>query len=385
MKHIILLSGKARHGKDTFAHLLNDFVKTQRVGFADLLKCNAIKQGWSGKKDDAGRLFLQQYGALGREKDPDIWIKKALRCIRKNCFYPIDEQERTKIIMSGQDPAEIPEEARVITITDCRFPNEIEVVKNWGEKRGYNVHTIRINRLKYDNGLSTQAQADPSETMLDDYPFDFKFLNISGDMGCLQSQIGFLVSHLGLEQKEKSFGIYKADEADGIVKNIQGKQVLTLDFDDTLLEKTGDLNYNILWQKIMSIKNVMPIIVTSRKENPGKEIFLLCKKLGITPHSVIYDAGKKDILKKIKPIAHFDDDIEVGKMCTEAGIPSFITGAFASPEYIKKWGQSIVDKGEMDYYTRTLGLPAEEIMRQKQLIRANEKTDHTLPIGYPVR
>ena len=52
-------------------------------------------------------------------------------------------------------------------IPDCRFPNEAErMMANFDTK------VLRIYRPNFDNGLSTEQQAHPSETAMDCYNFD---------------------------------------------------------------------------------------------------------------------------------------------------------------------------------------------------------------------
>ena len=143
MKHLILLSGKAQAGKDTFADSIASF-GFERYAFADALKHEALSGGWDGIKDFKGRLLLQELGSVWRKYEPDHWILRLQESIMHD---------------------------RAV-ITDCRYRNEIRVMTDWGLERGYKVITVRIDRPGHDNGLPLEAKAHPSECELDDEGFD---------------------------------------------------------------------------------------------------------------------------------------------------------------------------------------------------------------------
>ena len=78
---IVCISGKAQHGKDTTAKLLEETLKAQgnRVliaHYGDLVKyvCKTFF-GWDGKKDEKGRTLLQRVGTDKiRAVSPDYWV-----------------------------------------------------------------------------------------------------------------------------------------------------------------------------------------------------------------------------------------------------------------------------------------------------------------------
>ncbi len=151
MKPIILLfSGKARHGKDTSVdYLLSKINKDKergiRISYGDYLKyvaTNIFK--WNGEKDDAGRSLLQKIGVDFREKNPNFWVNNAI-----NLVEVLDDSYE------------------YVLISDCRFENDI---KRWIEC-GYKVITIKVCRDNFDNGLTEEQKAHPSETGLDNFDF----------------------------------------------------------------------------------------------------------------------------------------------------------------------------------------------------------------------
>lgn len=81
MMKILLISGKAQHGKDTTAGMLKEQLESDgyRVliaHYADLLKfiCRQYFD-WNGEKDEAGRHTLQYVGTdIIRKEHPDYWV-----------------------------------------------------------------------------------------------------------------------------------------------------------------------------------------------------------------------------------------------------------------------------------------------------------------------
>jgi len=77
---VILISGKAEHGKDYVGNMIVKYLQSQGkrvmvMHFADMLKyCCKQYMGWDGNKDEAGRRILQQVGTdwrIGRNER--IW------------------------------------------------------------------------------------------------------------------------------------------------------------------------------------------------------------------------------------------------------------------------------------------------------------------------
>lgn len=145
---IICISGKARHGKDITATFLSEALETRGykvlvTHYADLLKyiCKTFFD-WDGKKDEYGRDLLQIVGTdVIRKKDPDFWVK-FIRDILQ--FFP----DRWDYVI----------------IPDCRFPNEIDVIK----KTFSDAIHIRVIRPDFESPLTPEQQAHISETALDD-------------------------------------------------------------------------------------------------------------------------------------------------------------------------------------------------------------------------
>lgn len=177
---VFCISGKAGHGKDTFANILSNKLmeKDQRVltiHYADLLKWMCQKLfDWDGVKDDEGRHLLQYVGTnVIRKQNPDFWVGFVADVLG---FFG-DEWD-------------------YVLIPDCRFPNEIEFLRS----RGFDVTHIRIVRSGFKSALSAEQKAHPSETALDDYPVDVVIRN----NGTLDELYDSVVVHT------------KGDDSDGI-------------------------------------------------------------------------------------------------------------------------------------------------------------------------
>ena len=153
MTTVILVSGKAEHGKSLFAHYLtskyeSEGKKVLRVAFAKYLKFIAEEYyEWDGEKDEEGRELLQQVGTdTIRKREPNFWADSLFALV--------------EVLAPDFD---------YIIADDCRFPNEVEVFKN----SNLNTIAIRVIRLDYENSLTNSQRLHPSETALDSHEFDY--------------------------------------------------------------------------------------------------------------------------------------------------------------------------------------------------------------------
>lgn len=115
------------------------------------------------KKDERGRKFLQDLATVVREYNSNTWIRILGDLIE-------DEDYPDKVV-----------------VTDCRYLNEIQLMKQWSLIHNYKVTTIRIERPGFDNGLTEAQKNHTSETELDNYPFDYVIKNSGtiGDLMCI--------------------------------------------------------------------------------------------------------------------------------------------------------------------------------------------------------
>lgn len=174
MKHVIMINGKKRSGKNFVAELWNGYftevcgLKVKEVSFAYHLKNDVcIMLGITmeeleyhkeigtefqvGDKKFSIRTILQNYGTeVRRREDDDIWIKRAMPDITDN-------------------------DADIILITDWRFENELVKVKDilfedYSEE--FIVHDLNIQ-----NSNVVNEDAHASENDLNDFKFTYMIRN----------------------------------------------------------------------------------------------------------------------------------------------------------------------------------------------------------------
>lgn len=152
---VICISGKAQHGKTTTANCLFDcYKKTGHkvlfTNYGDLLKYIAKAFfNWNGEKDEAGRTLLQSLGDRFRNYDRDYFVKFIVDVLKAN-----------------------PKKWDAVLIGDCRFPNEIEIMK-----KNFDTVAVRVDRGDFTGGLTDEQRKHISETALDNYVFDYVIKN----------------------------------------------------------------------------------------------------------------------------------------------------------------------------------------------------------------
>lgn len=172
---VILISGKAGHGKDTTADFLKSALEADGnsvlvTHYADLLKyiCKAFF-GWDGVKDEQGRSILQRVGTdVIRAQRPDYWvdfITDVLELFRGEWDY--------------------------VLIPDCRFPNEVDRIR----RAGFDTVLLRVLRENFESPLTPEQQAHPSETALDDVEPDYCIHN-DGSLEHLRDAISEWITEL---------------------------------------------------------------------------------------------------------------------------------------------------------------------------------------------
>ena len=159
--HIYLISGKARHGKDTIADIILNNTNGAKIPLAKTIKQYAKDYfGWDGKEETKPREFLQRIGTeVIREdlNDPDFHVRRTCEDIR--------------VLSKFFD---------VFIVPDCRYPNEIEgFIDCFGED---NVTSIRVTRPNFNNGMTEEQNNHKSEISLDNYKnFNYSISNTSYD------------------------------------------------------------------------------------------------------------------------------------------------------------------------------------------------------------
>lgn len=142
------------------------------------------------------------------------------------------------------------------------------------------------------------------------------------------------------------------------LNSLKSYVVVTSDYDDTFIEKTGKYCQRLLMFKALcESMSVKFIIVTSREQlkfdpptqKPWDDLVDYVSTLGVVPYAIVYNAGDKStILKQLNAVCHFEDDILTAQKCLKEGIPVWYTGEYLDPEYQDKWLDAVGK--EIKYY-----------------------------------
>ena len=153
---VCCISAKARHGKDTAAAMIAEYLESKGkkvliTHYADLLKFICKNYfGWNGDKDEKGRTLLQYVGTdvVGKQI-PEFWAEFIVSVLK---FFP------------GQWD--------FVLIPDCRYPIEVEKIS-----KHFDTRLIRIERPNFISTLTSEQLKHKSETSLDNYEYDAKIIN----------------------------------------------------------------------------------------------------------------------------------------------------------------------------------------------------------------
>lgn len=147
---IIVLSGKAGSGKSSIASIIKKHKECIILSYASYIKEIAKNVlSWDGCEENKPRDFLQQFGDVIKSIDSNLLVNRMIEDIKMySYFYDL------------------------IVISDARFINEIETIKN----NFKNVYSINI--YGRDNNLTELQKNHITETALDKYTnYDYKLKN----------------------------------------------------------------------------------------------------------------------------------------------------------------------------------------------------------------
>lgn len=151
---IFIIAGKSRAGKDTTAKIIKNYAHSNNLKCINLQFSSYIKMyaklitNWDGYDENKPRTLLQDLGSEIRNN------------IGNNFFI-------NRII---DDINVLKKYVDIITISDSRLPNELDLVSNSFS----NCYKVKIIRPNYDNNLIGAQKSHITETALDNYHnFDF--------------------------------------------------------------------------------------------------------------------------------------------------------------------------------------------------------------------
>lgn len=177
---IIGLSGYARSGKDEAAKVMVEEFGFTRVAFADKLRESLyelnpivkILRSWDGKTEGYRNVYLQEvideFGWDGYKETPfGSEIRRLLQRLGTEAGRNVLGQNVWVNAALGTKLEDRHYKPKIV-VTDCRFPNEAQAIVDRGGE------IWRVTRW----GIK-KANDHPSETSLDDWPFDRIIINDS--------------------------------------------------------------------------------------------------------------------------------------------------------------------------------------------------------------
>ena len=177
MSKVILIAGKARAGKDTTALLLKEIYTEKGKKTINLAYGNYIKEyaknisDWDGRDETKPRSLLQRLGTdiIRKDIDPNFFVKRLCDDIKVYSYF-----------------------FDVITVSDVRFPNEID-----GPSAMFkDIIKIKIIRDNFVSNLTDVEKKHITETALDSYnDFDYIIHN-DGTISDLREKVEQIVAEL---------------------------------------------------------------------------------------------------------------------------------------------------------------------------------------------
>lgn len=164
-KHLVLVCGFARAGKDTFAKgIIAGAKDAKRVAFADALKY-ALMQA-----THTLGIHVDYFNDDDKLQDRDALVEfgRAMRRRDKNIFA------RTVVdsLMALKD-------GQTLVVSDWRYLNEYEVAKQACDKWAITLHTVRIVRHGWKAANDEEAMS--LQEIMEAVPFDETIYATSGD------------------------------------------------------------------------------------------------------------------------------------------------------------------------------------------------------------
>jgi hypothetical protein len=142
-RKIFALSGFAGAGKDTLGHVLVNRYGYKRMSFASSLKdCISSITGWDREKLEGTSLEDREW----RERKDEWWSERLGRKITPRIFMTlfgtdVVRKEFPNLWLLSLERQLSLDISSNIVITDCRFQNEIEILKNINQT--YHIHVSR--------------------------------------------------------------------------------------------------------------------------------------------------------------------------------------------------------------------------------------------------
>lgn len=171
-KLILIVNGKPRAGKDTFAELLNEFIPVYKYSSIDKVKTIAMDCGWTGAKEEKDRKFLSELKRITTEYN-DMAYKDILE---KVTAFDRDEIREKIMIIDVREPEEIErlaEELEALTVF-IKNDNVPEVTSNYAD--------ANVENFDYDIIVDNSGTLEDFEEAVEEFVYIMSILTLGKDM-----------------------------------------------------------------------------------------------------------------------------------------------------------------------------------------------------------
>lgn len=136
----------------------------------------------------------------------------------------------------------------------------------------------------------------------------------------------------------------------------KSRPIVTLDYDDTFVEKTGKFKHrNELFFILCQTCDVW--FVTSRQlpvyptEFAYDDMVSYLEDMQLDVRGIVYNAGDKEVLALINPICHFEDDLYTTIRVTRLGVPVWYAGEMLDEEHVQDVCKIFIEQDIAKWYT----------------------------------
>lgn len=171
-KILLIVNGKPRAGKDTFAEMLNKFIPVYKYSSIDKVKTIAMDCGWTGAKEEKDRKFLSELKRITTEYN-DMAYKDILE---KVAAFDRDEIREKIMIIDVREPEEIErlaDELGALTVF-IQNDNVPEVTSNYAD--------ANVENFDYDIKLYNNGTLEEFEEVVEEFVYIMSVLTLGKDM-----------------------------------------------------------------------------------------------------------------------------------------------------------------------------------------------------------
>lgn len=169
-KLVLIVNGKPRAGKDTFAQFLNNHISVYKYSSIDKVKTIAMDCGWKGAKEEKDRKFLSELKRITTEYS-DMAFNDI---IEKVAAFDNDEIKEEVMIIDVREPEEIErlaDELGAITVF-IKNDNVPAVTSNYAD--------ANVENFDYDIVVDNSGTLEEFEEAVEEFIYILSLLSFYG-------------------------------------------------------------------------------------------------------------------------------------------------------------------------------------------------------------